>query len=263
MAPHEVAVAVALVAIAAVALLAREGDEAFTPDGSAGDQPVLEVRFAGVTGNIPSAVYTEGPVYTVMLDGRLVVGQQSRPSTLLRVPSVVDIGTDRVAEVIATARAIGLPDVTDEVDEAVVDTLSGPSGDVYWTFRYVDKAGDHELAILSLDTAVQTLPDERYITLHDLYFQLQTWAFEAPGLGELPVERIEVMVVTTVEAGSVAGFDPAPWPLDQTVAELPEYFAGIRCTVVTGRPTSWHCETPRVHFQPRPRSSKASSGMRR
>ena len=116
----------------------------------------------------------------------------------------------------------------------MVDTLSGLSGDVYWTFRYVDKAGDHELAILSLDTAAQTLPDERYITLHDLYVQLQTWAFEAPGLGELPVERIEVMVVTSVEAGSVAGFDPAPWPLDQTVAELPEYLAGIRCTVATG-----------------------------
>jgi hypothetical protein len=169
-----------------------------------------------------------------MLDGRLVVGRQSRPSTLLRVPSVVDIGTDRVTEVIAAVRAAGLPDVTTEVDDAAADPMYGTSRGTYWTFHYADKAGDHELAVFSLDTAIQILPDEKYVTLYDLYFQLATWAGEAPELGKLPVERIELMVVASVEAGSVTGFDPAPWPLDQAVAELPEYTSGIRCTVATG-----------------------------
>ena len=98
-----VAALLVLVAVISACSSTQDNREAFTPDGSAGNQPVLEVRFAGVTGNIPSAVYAEGPVYTVMLDGRLVVGQQSKPSTLLRVPLVVDIGTDRVAEVIANS----------------------------------------------------------------------------------------------------------------------------------------------------------------
>jgi hypothetical protein len=207
-------------------------DEPFTPSVDAGDQPVLEIRLVDTSPEWPS--YPEGPVYTVMLNGRLVVGQQQLPETMLRVPLVVDIGLDRVTEVIEAAQEIGLPAITTEIDEKAADPLQGSPNYPYWTFLYTDTTGTHELAVLDLDTAAQLLPDERYAKLFDLYVQLATWANEGTELGDLPVDRIEVMVMTSAESGSVTAPEPVPWPLEQPVAELPTYIAGIRCTVVTG-----------------------------
>lgn len=236
--PIAIVVGVVLVLIAVFALLSRGGDRAFTPNAGATDQPVLEVRLVPTLYPLRDPLWTiyayvEGPLYTVFLDGSMIVGQPFTPPTMLRVPSVVDIGTDAVADVIAAAEAVGLPDITTEVDENAADPLYGTSRDVYWAFRYTDEAGNHELSVFSLDTAAEILPDEKYTTLYDLYFQLATLAYDAPALGDMPVERIEVMVGASVQADSVSGFEAAPWPLDETVTDLPEYVDGIRCTVVT------------------------------
>lgn len=240
--PIATVVGVALFVVAALALFSGRGNPVFTPAADAGDQPVLDVRLSPATFPESSShfgwlAYAEGPTYTVMLDGRLIVGRMTWDSpTMLRVPSVVDIGVDRVAEVIAAAEQAGLPDIDTEVDETAADPMFGTSHDVNWMFRYTDDAGDHELAVFALDAALEFFPSERYTTLFDLYRDLGFWAYEdAPSLGDLDVERIEMMVGTSVRADPAAADDvSAPWPLKEAVVELPLYVDGIRCIVVAG-----------------------------
>lgn len=190
------------------------------------DEPVIQIISEG--GFVPVEVaLNTGPRYTVLGDGRLIYqGFQTLeyPGRLVPPYMVARLDGNQMNALLAMVEDIGLPEITEERDDANMDVVADASTE---TVVYRDGAGEHRLSVYAL--GLEETPSDRNAAFLELIETLDRFTAEAPA-EPYQAERVRVVAGT----GSVdPGFeDVREWPLESS--DLSSWEA---------LPNDWRCTT--------------------
>ncbi len=214
----------ALVALALVLAACGGGDGSGV--GVEGDEPVIQIISEG--GFVPVEVaLNTGPRYTVLGDGRLIYqGFQTLeyPGRLVPPYMVATLGRNQMNAILAMVEDIGLPDITEERDDANMDVVADAHTD---TIVYRDEAGEHRLSVYAL--GIDDTPSDRNTAFLELLETLDRFVGEAPAE---PYVAERVRVVAGIGFTDPEFEDVREWPLDNADLSTWEELAN-----------GWHCLT--------------------
>jgi len=199
------------------------------PDGPA--RMLLMVTNEG--GFLPLEVaLNQAPAFTLLTDGTLIFQGATPaifPGALLPSLQRVTLTADQMKDIRVLIDAIGLPDITDYVNDDANNFVADASSTVA---TYVDDAGvSHRMSVYALGLQ-QDMPDE-LANLALLRDKLDTFSFEGPAGEPYASDKL---IVRVLEGGNFgAEFeDVRPWDFNFEPGDEPIQMPDIPCQVLEG-----------------------------
>jgi hypothetical protein len=199
------------------------------PDGPAR----MFLRVSNEGGFLPLEVaLNQAPSFTLLTDGTLIYQGAIPaifPGPLLPNLQQVTLTADQMGDVRVLIEAIGLPDITDYINNDASKFVADAANTVA---TYVDDAGDiHRMSVYALGLE-QDMPDD-LANLALLRNTLDRFTYEGPA-GEPYVS--DRFVVRVLQGGSFDGEfeDVRPWEFDFEPGPAPIQWPDIPCDVLEG-----------------------------
>lgn len=161
-------------------------------------------------------LYSQGPMIEIY------------PGPMLPNIQRTGIGADGVEAVLDLVEALGLPEMTDEVnDEAAAFVADAGTTSI----TYFDDTGSHRYSVYAL--GISEIKDQRAGILGDLLLTLQSLISEGDILDPYTGDRVQVWVAPGLPTDDGLS-SVQPWPLPMAAAEVPAVFQDFGCVVLQG-----------------------------
>ena len=190
------------------------------------DEALLQITSEGGFAPVELSL-SSGPRYTLLGDGRLIfsgVQTMEFPGPLLPPYMVARLDGNQMGAVLAKVEDIGLPDITDELDNSAANFVADAGTEV---ITFWDEGGQHRYAVYAL--GIEESPSGRNAAFLELIETFDRFTAEATAE---PYDAVRVRIVAGVGLVDPDFADVREWPLGTTdLSEWSELANGWRCTL--------------------------------
>lgn len=194
------------------------------------DRPVLQIHWEGGFAPLES-IYGRGPIYTLLGDGRLIYEGPViaiYPGPLLPNYQVTRLDLDQVGEILDLVEEIGLPRMTEEVDDSASAQVADATTEV---LTYWDESGVHRYAVYALGLGRES-SNPATAAAAELFEVVGRHAHSGESV-EYAGDRVRIIAGVS-QLDPEPGFeDVRPWPLDgEDPSTWQELDLGFSCKVL-------------------------------